>query len=37
MHDRIRSIEICLRELRGEKSIVGWIEGPWRSRLNCAA
>jgi MtaA/CmuA family methyltransferase len=28
MHDRIRAIEICLRELRGEKSIVGWIEGP---------
>jgi MtaA/CmuA family methyltransferase len=28
MHDRIHSIEICLRELRGENSIVGWIEGP---------
>ena len=28
MHDRIRAIEICLEELRGEKSIVGWIEGP---------
>jgi MtaA/CmuA family methyltransferase len=28
MHDRIRAIEICLRELRGERSIVGWIEGP---------
>jgi len=28
MHDRIRSIEICKRELGGEKSIVGWIEGP---------
>jgi len=28
MHDRIRAIEICLRELRGEKSIVGWVEGP---------
>ena len=28
MHDRIRAIEICLRELRGEISIVGWIEGP---------
>ena len=28
MHDRIRAIEYCLRELRGEKSIVGWIEGP---------
>ncbi len=28
MHDRIRSIEICLNELRGETSIVGWVEGP---------
>ena len=28
MHDRIHSIEICLEELRGENSIVGWIEGP---------
>jgi len=28
MHDRIRAIEICLRELRGETSIVGWVEGP---------
>jgi MtaA/CmuA family methyltransferase len=28
MHDRIHSIEICLRELQGETSIVGWVEGP---------
>ena len=28
MQDRIRSIEICLRELGGETSIVGWVEGP---------
>ena len=28
MHDRIRSIEICLQELGGETSIVGWVEGP---------
>jgi len=28
MHDRIHSIEICLRELGGETSIVGWVEGP---------
>jgi MtaA/CmuA family methyltransferase len=28
MHDRIHSIETCLRELRGETSIVGWVEGP---------
>ena len=28
MHDRIRAIEICLQELRGEVSIVGWVEGP---------
>jgi MtaA/CmuA family methyltransferase len=28
MHDRIHSIEISLKELRGENSIVGWIEGP---------
>jgi MtaA/CmuA family methyltransferase len=28
MHDRIHSIEICLRELHGDTSIVGWIEGP---------
>jgi MtaA/CmuA family methyltransferase len=28
MHDRIRSIEICLQELGGEVSIVGWVEGP---------
>ncbi len=28
MHDRIRAIEICRRELRGETSIVGWVEGP---------
>ncbi len=28
MLDRIRSIEICLEELGGETSIVGWVEGP---------
>jgi uroporphyrinogen-III decarboxylase len=28
MHDRVRSIEICLNELAGETSIVGWVEGP---------
>jgi MtaA/CmuA family methyltransferase len=28
MQDRIRSIEICRRELAGETSIVGWVEGP---------
>jgi MtaA/CmuA family methyltransferase len=28
MHDRIRSIDICRKELCGETSIVGWIEGP---------
>ena len=28
MHDRVRAIEICLEELRGETSIVGWVEGP---------
>jgi MtaA/CmuA family methyltransferase len=28
MHDRIRSIEICRRELDGETPIVGWVEGP---------
>jgi MtaA/CmuA family methyltransferase len=28
MLDRIRSIEICLEELSGETSIVGWVEGP---------
>ncbi len=28
MHDRIKAIEICLRELLGETSIVGWVEGP---------
>jgi MtaA/CmuA family methyltransferase len=28
MHDRIRAIEICRRELCGETSIVGWVEGP---------
>jgi MtaA/CmuA family methyltransferase len=28
MQDRIHSIEICLRELGGETSIVGWVEGP---------
>ncbi len=28
MHDRIRAIETCFAELRGETSIVGWVEGP---------
>jgi MtaA/CmuA family methyltransferase len=28
MRDRVRSIEICLEELAGETSIVGWVEGP---------
>jgi MtaA/CmuA family methyltransferase len=28
MHDRVRSIEICRRELGDETSVVGWIEGP---------
>jgi MtaA/CmuA family methyltransferase len=28
MVDRIRSIEICVEELGGETSIVGWVEGP---------
>ena len=28
MHDRIRAIEICRHELRGETSVVGWVEGP---------
>ncbi len=28
MHDRIRAIEIMRREVRGEKSVVGWVEGP---------
>jgi MtaA/CmuA family methyltransferase len=28
MYDRIRSVEICLEELGGETSIVGWVEGP---------
>ena len=28
MHDRIRAIEICRAELRGETSVVGWVEGP---------
>ncbi len=28
MHDRIRAIEICHDELRGETSVVGWVEGP---------
>ncbi len=28
MHDRIRAVEICRRELGGETSIVGWVEGP---------
>ena len=28
MHDRVKAIEIMLRETRGEKSIVGWVEGP---------
>jgi len=28
MCDRVRSIEICWRELGGDTSIVGWVEGP---------
>ena len=28
MHDRLRAIEICKREMGSEKSIVGWVEGP---------
>jgi MtaA/CmuA family methyltransferase len=28
MHDRIQAIEICAQELRGETSVVGWVEGP---------
>jgi MtaA/CmuA family methyltransferase len=28
MRDRIESIELCLQELGGETSIVGWVEGP---------
>ena len=28
MQDRIRAIEICKRELGGDISIVGWVEGP---------
>jgi MtaA/CmuA family methyltransferase len=28
MHDRIKAIEIMRREAEGEKSIVGWVEGP---------
>ena len=28
MHDRIKAIEIMRREVDGEKSIVGWVEGP---------
>jgi MtaA/CmuA family methyltransferase len=28
MHDRIKAIEIMRREADGEKSIVGWVEGP---------
>lgn len=28
MHDRLQSIEICRKELSGETSIVGWVEGP---------
>ena len=28
MRDRIRAIEICKKELGGDVSIVGWVEGP---------
>ncbi|HTV10682.1 MAG TPA: uroporphyrinogen decarboxylase family protein [Acidimicrobiales bacterium] len=28
MHDRINSEEICFAQLKGETSIVGWVEGP---------
>lgn len=28
MHDRIKSIELMVKEIGGHRSIVGWIEGP---------